>query len=262
MPDVKGQNDHSAVVERQFGGQAAAYLSSQVHAQGAEFAQLRERVAGIGAARVLDLGCGAGHVSFQVADLAADVVAYDLSPRMLEVVAEAAAERGFDNIRTVQGVAESLPFAEASFDAVFSRFSAHHWRDLGLALREVRRVLKPGGVAAFIDVTASEQPLFDSFLQSVEMLRDTSHVRDYAPSEWAQMVGEAGLVVTSGSRQRLRLDFETWIARMRTPDVMRDAIRQLQNDVGQEVRDAFEIADDGSFTTDMLVLWATKESAS
>ncbi len=40
---------------------------------------------------------------------------------------------------------------------------------------------------------------------------------------------------------------------------MRDAIRHLQQQVGQEVRDAFEIGDDGSFTTDMLVLWATKE---
>ncbi|WP_110655000.1 class I SAM-dependent methyltransferase [Salinicola halimionae] len=254
-----GAANHSAVVERQFGGQAAAYLASQVHAQGEEFAQLRQRVGGIDAARVLDLGCGAGHVSFQIADLAAEVVAYDLSPRMLDVVGESARDRGFGNIRTVQGVAESLPFADSTFDAVFSRFSAHHWRDVGLALREVRRVLKPGGVAAFIDVAASEQPLFDSFLQTVEMLRDTSHVRDYAPSEWAQMVGEAGLVMTANSRQRLRLDFETWIARMRTPDVMRDAIRQLQHDVGQEVRAAFDISDDGSFTTDMLVLWATKE---
>ncbi|OLO08579.1 SAM-dependent methyltransferase [Salinicola sp. MH3R3-1] len=262
MPDVKGHGDHSAVVERQFGGQAAAYLSSQVHAQGEEFAQLRERIgqldAPVDAPRVLDLGCGAGHVSFQLSDLAAEVVAYDLSPRMLAVVGEAAIERGFTNIRTVQGIAESLPFADDSFDVVCSRFSAHHWRDVGLALREARRVLKPGGLAAFIDVSASEQPLFDSFLQTVEMLRDTSHVRDYAPSEWAQMVGEAGLVMTSSSRQRLRLDFETWIARMRTPDVMRDAIRHLQRDVGQEVRDAFEISDDGSFTTDMLVLWATK----
>jgi len=255
---VKGQNDHSAVVERQFGGQAAAYLSSSVHAQGDEFAQLRERVARLDAPRVLDLGCGAGHVSFQVADLAAEVVAYDLSPRMLAVVGESATERGFTNIRTVQGVAESLPFADDSFDVVCSRFSAHHWRDVGLALREARRVLKPGGLAAFIDVAASEQPLYDSFLQAVEMLRDTSHVRDYAPSEWAQMVGEAGLVMTASSRQRLHLDFDTWIARMRTPDVMRDAIRQLQRDVGQEVREAFEISDDGSFTTDMLVLWATK----
>jgi ubiquinone/menaquinone biosynthesis C-methylase UbiE len=274
MPDSSGRTDgsgaghstanhstamHSAVVERQFGGQAAAYLSSQVHAQGEEFAQLRQRVGEIDTARVLDLGCGAGHVSFQIADLAAEVVAYDLSPRMLDVVGESARDRGFDNIRTVQGVAESLPFADSTFDAVFSRFSAHHWRDVGLALREVRRVLKPGGVAAFIDVAASEQPLFDSFLQTVEMLRDTSHVRDYSPSEWAQMVGEAGLVMTSCSRQRLRLDFESWIARMRTSDVMREAIRQLQHDVGQEVRDAFDISDDGSFTTDMLVLWATKE---
>ncbi|KAA0016916.1 methyltransferase domain-containing protein [Salinicola corii] len=258
MSDAERHNDHSAVVERQFGAQAAAYLSSSVHAQGAEFVQLRERVGRLDAPRVLDLGCGAGHVSFQVADLAAEVVAYDLSPRMLGVVAEAGGERGFGNIRTVQGVAESLPFADHSFDVVCSRFSAHHWRDVGLALREARRVLKPGGLAAFIDVAASEQPLFDSFLQTIEMLRDTSHVRDYAPSEWARMVGEAGLVMTSSSRQRLRLDFDTWIARMRTPDVMRDAIRHLQSQVGQEVRDAFEISDDGAFSTDMLVLWATK----
>lgn len=260
MPESKVNNNHDAVVERQFGGQAAAYLSSSVHADGQEFAQLRERVEGIAAARVLDLGCGAGHVSFRVADLADEVVAYDLSPRMLEVVAAAASERGLGNIRTVQGVAESLPFADNSFDVVCSRFSAHHWRDVGLALREARRVLKPGGLAAFIDVASSEQPLFDSFLQTIEMLRDTSHVRDYTPSEWAQMVGEAGLVVTSSSRQRLRLDFETWIARMRTPDVMRNAIRHLQSQVGQEVRDTFEVASDGSFTTDMLVLWATRES--
>ncbi|WP_110600993.1 class I SAM-dependent methyltransferase [Salinicola lusitanus] len=258
-PEAPGSADHGAVVERQFGARAAAYLSSSVHAQGQEFAQLRARVGEIDAPRVLDLGCGAGHVSFQLADLASEVVAYDLSPRMLAVVSEAAGERGFGNICTVQGVAESLPFAADSFDVVCSRFSAHHWRDVGLALREARRVLKPGGLAAFIDVAASEQPLFDSFLQTVEMLRDTSHVRDYAPSEWAKMVGEAGLAVIASSRQRLRLDFETWIARMRTPDVMRDAIRHLQSQVGQEVRDAFEIGEDGSFTTDMLVLWATKE---
>ncbi|MFC0269217.1 class I SAM-dependent methyltransferase [Kushneria aurantia] len=259
MHETRSEKNHSGVVERQFGEQAVAYLSSSVHAEGQEFDQLRERLKGLCHARVLDLGCGAGHVSFRVSDLADEIVAYDLSPRMLEVVAGAAAERGLDNIRTVQGVAEALPFADDSFDMVCSRFSAHHWRDVGLALREARRVLKPGGVAAFIDVTASEQPLFDSFLQTVEMLRDTSHVRDYAPSEWAQMVGEAGLVMTSSTRQRLRLDFETWIARMRTPDVMRAAILHLQGQVGQEVRDAFEIADDGSFTTDMLVLWATRE---
>lgn len=262
MPESRSSEsrlDHGAVVERQFGGQAAAYLSSRVHAQGEEFAALRERVSKLDSPRVLDLGCGAGHVSFQVAELAAEVVAYDLSPRMLAVVEKAAGERGFDNVRTVQGVVESLPFADDSFDLVASRFSAHHWRDLGLALREARRVLKPGGLAVFIDVVAAENPLYDSFLQTIEMLRDTSHVRDYTPGEWLRLVGEAGLTPTASSRQRLHLDFASWIERMRTPDVIRDAIRLLQDDVGQEVRNVFEIGEDGSFTTDMLVLWVTKE---
>ncbi|MBO3274555.1 class I SAM-dependent methyltransferase [Pseudomonas schmalbachii] len=252
------ESRHEQVVQRQFGAQASAYLSSTVHAQGEEFAQLRERLSATSGARVLDLGCGAGHVSFHVAPLAGEVIAYDLSAEMLDVVASAAAERGLDNIRTEQGVAERLPFAGGEFDFVFSRYSAHHWRDVGQALREVRRVLKPGGVAAFIDVVAPGLPLLDTHLQSVEVLRDTSHVRDYSPSEWTRLVGEAGLAVTACKRQRLRLEFQSWVERMRTPQVMRDAIRALQVSVGEEVREYFEIADDGSFSTDVLVLWAER----
>ncbi|EBV3304468.1 SAM-dependent methyltransferase, partial [Salmonella enterica subsp. enterica serovar Enteritidis] len=55
---------HTDVVQRQFGEQASAYLSSAVHAQGSEFALLQAELAGQAHARVLDLGCGAGHVSF------------------------------------------------------------------------------------------------------------------------------------------------------------------------------------------------------
>jgi ubiquinone/menaquinone biosynthesis C-methylase UbiE len=53
---------------------------------------------------------------------------------------------------TQQGYAETLPFADASFDVVISRYSAHHWHDVGQALREVKRVLKPGGVMIIMDV--------------------------------------------------------------------------------------------------------------
>lgn len=249
---------HEQVVQRQFGEQANAYLNSAVHAQGSEFALLQAEVAGRGDARVLDLGCGAGHVSFQVAPLVGDVVAYDLSAQMLAVVDKAAAERGLNNVRTVHGAAESLPFADGEFDFVFSRYSAHHWSDLAVALRDVRRVLKPGGVAAFIDVASPGRPLLDTYLQSVEVLRDTSHVRDYSVSEWLQQISEAGLQVRSHTRQRLRLEFASWAERMRTPAVMRDAIRALQAAVGEEVREYFEIAADGSFSTDVLVLWAEK----
>ncbi|MDH4869907.1 methyltransferase domain-containing protein [Pseudomonas sp. BN515] len=249
---------HEQVVQRQFGEQAAAYLNSAVHAQGTEFALLQAEVAGRGDARVLDLGCGAGHVAFQVAPLVGEVVAYDLSAQMLDVVASAASQRGLRNVVTQQGMAEALPFADASFEFVFSRYSAHHWSDLGVALREVRRVLKPGGVAAFIDVASPGRPLLDTYLQTVEVLRDTSHVRNYSPAEWLRQVAEAGLQTRSHTRQRLRLEFASWVERMRTPVVFREAILALQASVGDEVREYFEIAADGSFSTDVLVLWAER----
>lgn len=251
-------SSHKDVVQRQFGDQASAYLSSAVHAQGAEFALLQAELAGHEHARVLDLGCGAGHVSFHVAPLVAEVVAYDLSQQMLDVVAASAAERGLDNIVTERGAAERLPFADASFDFVFSRYSAHHWSDLGLALREVRRVLKPGGVAAFVDVMSPGSPLLDTYLQTVEVLRDTSHVRDYSAAEWLRQVSEAGLRVRSHARQGLRLEWTSWVERMRTPDAMRAAILQLQQAMGEEVRQYYRIEADGSFSTDVLVLWAER----
>ena len=99
---------HSQVVQKQFGEQAAAYLSSAVHAQGAEFGLLQAELAGKSGARVLDLGCGAGHVSFHVAARVKDVVAYDLSQQMLDVVQAAASERGLNNISTVRGGCRAL----------------------------------------------------------------------------------------------------------------------------------------------------------
>ncbi|MFV3405133.1 class I SAM-dependent methyltransferase [Pseudomonas sp. NY15463] len=249
---------HTDVVQRQFGEQASAYLSSTVHAEGREFALLQDALAEQREARVLDLGCGAGHVSFHVAPLVAEVVAYDLSQSMLDVVAAAANARGLANIRTEHGAAERLPFDEGTFDFVFSRYSAHHWSDLGLALREVRRVLKPGGVAAFIDVMSPGSPLLDTYLQSVEVLRDTSHVRDYSAAEWQRQVSEAGLHVRSHTRQRLRLEWNSWVARMRTPEPLCVAIRQLQQAMGEEVRQYYQIEADGSFSTDVLVLWAER----
>ena len=95
-----------ALVGGQFGARAAAYLGSAVHAQGADLQALAALVQGRREARVLDLGCGGGHVSYHVAPHVREVVAYDLSPEMLEVVARAAAQRGLGNIVTRQGVAE------------------------------------------------------------------------------------------------------------------------------------------------------------
>ncbi|MDR8235602.1 methyltransferase domain-containing protein, partial [Acinetobacter baumannii] len=114
------------------------------------------------------------------------------------------------NIVTQQGYAETLPFADASFDVVISRYSAHHWHDVGQALREVKRVLKPGGVIIVMDVMSPGHPVRDVWLQTVEALRDTSHVRNYSSGEWLTLATEAGLVVNQLLTDRLPLEFSSW----------------------------------------------------
>ena len=245
---------HEAVVNAQFGAQANAYLASAVHASGEDLAAIAALAAACRPAAALDLGCGAGHVSFALAAHAAQVTACDLSAEMLTVVAAAAAERGLANVATRQGVAEALPFADASFDFVASRFSAHHWRDLRAGLREAARVLRPGGIAVFADTVAPQDALLDTALQAIELLRDPSHVRDYARAEWETALAEAGLRVTRATARRLPLEFAAWVARMRTPAVQVAAIRALQAAVSEEVRRHYEIAADGSFVLDTLML--------
>lgn len=249
---------HHDNVDKQFGEQAEAYLTSVVHAEGRDLVRLAERLFGATEAKVLDMGCGAGHASFIAAQHVKEVVAYDLSEKMLAVVRATALERGYHHLTTRQCYAENLPFADAEFDVVISRYSAHHWHDVGSALREVRRVLKPGGKVIFMDVSAPGNPVLNIWLQTVEALRDTSHVQDYSPGEWLALMTESGLVIQAVSQDRLDLEFSSWIERMRTPDVMIQAIRTYQHSAPDEVQRYYALQPDGSFSTDIIFIEAIR----
>ncbi|MBF1857592.1 class I SAM-dependent methyltransferase, partial [Escherichia coli] len=181
-----------------------------------------------------DMGCGAGHASFVAAQNVSTVVAYDLSAHMLDVVAQAAEARQLKNITTRQGYVESLPFADNAFDIVISRYSAHHWHDVGAALREVNRILKPGGLLIVMDVMSPGHPVRDIWLQTVEALRDTSHIRNHASGEWLTLISEANLIVDNLITDKLPLEFSSWVARMRTPEALVDAIRIYQQSASTE----------------------------
>jgi SAM-dependent methyltransferase len=259
---MRESRTHEAVVNAQFGARAASYLSSAVHAAGGDLDALVAVVGGRAEARVLDLGCGAGHVSFAVASRVRKVVACDLSPEMLSVVDAAAAARGLSNIETREGVAENLPFPAASFDFVLSRYSAHHWRDLDAGLREIARVLRPGGVAAIVDSISPGRPRLDSFLQAIELLRDTSHVRSRSWAEWQAGLAGAGLDPRRALAFKVRLEFDVWIARMGTPKLHSDAIRALEAAMPESVVSHFAIGADGSFTLDVALFEAVPASSS
>lgn len=253
---MKTKPDHHQHVEQQFGSQAQQYLDSKVHAQGNDLTWLADRLAKMPHAQVVDIGCGAGHASFIAAQQVANVTAYDLSSEMLAVVEQAAQQRGLRNLVTQRGSAEALPFADASVDVVISRYSAHHWHDVGLALREMKRILKPGGTAIMMDVVSPGHPVLDIYLQTVEKLRDTSHVRNYSPGEWLSLFSAAGFGIRELRADKLALDFTSWIARMRTPAHFATAIRELQHCLSEDVARHFALQPDGSFTTDILTIEA------
>ncbi|HEY3184333.1 MAG TPA: ubiquinone/menaquinone biosynthesis methyltransferase [Gaiellaceae bacterium] len=104
---------------------------------------------------VLDAACGTG--DFAVADLRAGarrVVGLDFSERMLE-----RARRKEPRVEWVRGDMLALPFADETFDAATVGFGVRNVADLELALRELRRVLRPGGRVAILEITQPRGPL-------------------------------------------------------------------------------------------------------
>ena len=121
-------------------------------------AYVRERFVGVGnpfalgeigeGEAVLDLGCGAGFDAFVAAELVGRegrVAGIDLSPEMLAVAESGRAAAGLSNVEFRQADVEALPFPDASFDVAMSNGVLNLIPDKPAALREVFRVLKPGG---------------------------------------------------------------------------------------------------------------------
>ena len=98
--------------------------------------------------RVLDVCCGTGDLAVEAERRGGRVVGLDFSPRMLE-----RARRKSGTIEWVEGDALALPFADGEFDAVTVGFGVRNFADLPLGLRELRRVLRPGGKLAVLEIT-------------------------------------------------------------------------------------------------------------
>jgi demethylmenaquinone methyltransferase/2-methoxy-6-polyprenyl-1,4-benzoquinol methylase len=115
-----------------------------------------ERRCGVGPGdRVLDVGCGTAELSILMAARnGARVTGVDLSQGMLAVGREKVRRRGLeDRIDLVPGNALDLPFADRSFDAVASAFVMRNVADLDRALAEMRRVVRPGGRLAVMELS-------------------------------------------------------------------------------------------------------------
>ncbi len=111
---------------------------------------------------VADVGSGTGFIAAGLAPRVSEVISLDNSPEMLAVARRNLARCG--NVRFQLAEGESLPLADDSVDAVFANMYLHHAPDPALAIREMVRVLKPGGALVITDMDRH-----DNEWQRVEM---------------------------------------------------------------------------------------------
>jgi ubiquinone/menaquinone biosynthesis C-methylase UbiE len=178
-----------------FGQRAAFYTTSSAHTD----QQVLGRVVALAQVeaswRVLDVATGTGHTAFALAPQVGQVIGIDLTPEMLTEARALQTTRGTPNVAFQVADVHHLPFADGAFDLVTCRRAAHHFSNIALALREMTRVLCPGGRLVVDDRSAPEDDEVDALMNQLDLLHDASHVREYRPSAWQQMLEQAGLVV-------------------------------------------------------------------
>lgn len=213
-----------AQAREMFGRAAQAYVTSAPHALGADLERLVALAAPQPSDHALDVSTGGGHAALALAPHVGRIVVSDLTPRMLSTARTFLTSRGVTNAEYVVADAEALPFLDASFDLVTVRIAPHHYADVQAAVREMARVLVPGGRLVLIDNIAPEDASLDALLNEWEQRRDPSHVRAYRVSEWQHFVTAAGLQTTAQEIGRKRHQFTDWVERMQMSAAARAAL--------------------------------------
>jgi len=255
--------DQARRVQAQFGAIAAAYVASPGHAGGDDLEQLAAWGRALSPARVLDMATGGGHTALAFAPIARRVIACDVTEPMLRAARGLLRERGAASATFVAGDVEALPFGDGAFDLVTCRIAAHHFADVAAAVREVCRVLRPGGSFLLQDILGHDDGEAAAFITEVERRRDPSHVRAYRAVEWKAFLRAAGLTMMDSTVVAKGRPWDEWTTRTRmTPEARRD-LEAFVLAAPERCRATFDFrVGDGrveSFTDRMLLVRADRD---
>jgi ubiquinone/menaquinone biosynthesis C-methylase UbiE len=153
---------------------------------------------------VLDVACGGGLVVCAFAPHVRRAEGIDITPAMLEQARALAAQKGLANVTWRQGDVLPLPHPDGAFTIAVSRFTFHHFQDPLGVLREMRRVVAPGGRVVVVDSDASADPAKAAEFNRMETLRDPSHVRAMPAAELVELFRAAGLPAPRRTSYELR----------------------------------------------------------
>jgi SAM-dependent methyltransferase len=203
---------------------------------------------------VLEVGAGTGHFLSLFEDVAAALVAVDITPAML-----LQARKDHPRVTAVLADGTSLPLRSNSIDLATTAQMLHHvWQPLPI-LNEMRRVVSPDGAVLIVDQVAPERFEEAVAMTELETIRDPSHAPSRPPSAFRVLVQAAGLEVADlrviGSKSRL----SKWMWPGEFPEERIDAVRTFIETRGKETGMDFEQdGNDYTFTRHRILLRATK----
>jgi len=221
------QNEHNKLIMEQFSKQAVPFSKKVPAHSNKEAFNLIIETAGIDKIdNVLDVACGPGMLTCAVAQKAKHVTGIDLVPAMIEQARLLQKEKKLSNMDWKIGDVSELPFADAAFSAVLTRFSFHHFLNPQVVLKEMVRVAKAKGKIGVVDVfatSAAHSVLHDR----MEKLRDDSHVKVFSLSELQEMAKKVGIVNQKSQFYRLEIELEQQLGASFPKPGDADKIRQL-----------------------------------
>ena len=185
---------------------------------------------------VLDVACGPGLVVCAFARVVRHATGIDLVPAMIEQARVLQQQKGMTNVSWQVSDVLPLPYPDAAFSIVTSRYAFHHFLDPKAVLAEMKRVCRPGGKIVVIDVIASPDPEKAAAYNRMEKLRDPSHVRGLPLTELAMLFQQITLPAPRKTFYRLEGEVEGLIQRSFPNSGDADKIRQMFVDA---------LADDG-----------------
>jgi SAM-dependent methyltransferase len=185
------KTEHDQAIVEQFSRQAIPFSQQPAHSR-ESFLNLMLEMSGVNREdNVLDVACGPGLVACAFAARARHVTGIDLTPAMIERAQQLQQERQLPNVTWQTGNVLPLPFPDASFSLVITRYTFHHFLDPRAVFTEMVRVCAQGGRVLVADTTMT--PEKRDFCDVEEKLRDPSHTRTLTPAEFSQMAAELGL---------------------------------------------------------------------
>jgi SAM-dependent methyltransferase len=228
--------DNRDLARRQFGAHADKYVKSVHHAKGESLDRLLALTAPRPDWRVLDVATGGGHTALALAPYVREVVATDLTPQMLEAARGFLQSKGARNVEFREADATALPFSDSEFDLGTCRIAPHHFPDVGQFVKELFRVVRPGGLAVVIDNMVPEDRTAAEYINNFEKLRDPSHNWSYAEPDWIRFFQEAGFTGLHVEFFRKARDFDVWTGMMSVDEPTKEKLRAMLADAPPRAR--------------------------